>query len=55
LNLAESDLCNSRRVREADLPAMWTPPDSTDPATKDRNNSFKTGVCERLKSLTSGS
>ena len=46
---------NSRRVGEADLPAVWSPPDSTDPAMKDRNNSVKTGVCERLKSLTSGS
>ena len=39
---------------EANLPAVWTP-DSTDPAVKDRNNSVKTGVCERLKSLRSDS
>jgi len=54
LDLADSDLCNSRRVGEATLPAVWTP-DSTDPAMKDGNNSVKTGVRERLKSLTSGS
>jgi hypothetical protein len=28
---------------EADLPAVWTPPDSTDPAMKDRSNNVKTG------------
>lgn len=44
LDLADSDLCNSRRVGEATLPAVWTSPDSTDPAMKDGNNSVQKQV-----------
>jgi len=42
-------------VGELVLPAVWTPLDSTAPSMKDRNINVKTGVRERLKSLTSGS
>jgi hypothetical protein len=34
IKIAESDLCNSRRLREADLPATRSYPDSLEPDMK---------------------
>jgi hypothetical protein len=48
-----SDLCNSRRVGEADLQAMWSLAHSMEPVTEGWINGIKTGDHKTLKCQTS--
>jgi hypothetical protein len=47
---AKSDLCNSRRVGEAVLPATWSHPDSLEPNVKGRYIKWKWVMNERVES-----
>jgi hypothetical protein len=54
LDGADSGLRNITAVGEVKWPATWSHPDSSEPATKERNSGIKMGVLERKKSRTSG-